>query len=103
MKSKNVTNAPNCVILDIWLFNNFLPAVEPFAKVLQILETCELVNNNWCRKLVLSLESLITFNERFKVTWVLFFVVDFNLLICKLDNYKFKKLYSAILRYIKVR
>ena len=37
-------------------------------KVLQSLKICVLVNNNLYGKLVLSLESPTTFDERFKVT-----------------------------------
>ena len=49
-------------------FENFIFANEPFAKALQSLETCASVNNNLGRKLVSSVESPATFNERFKVT-----------------------------------
>ena len=38
-------------------------------------------------KLFLSLESPITFEERFKVTSVQSSVADFNLLRCELDNF----------------
>ena len=55
-------------------------AHELFAKALQILEICVSVNNNLCRKLVLSLESSIEFDERFKVTSVSFSIPDFSLL-----------------------
>ena len=51
---------------------------EAFAKVLRSHEACVSVN----KKLVSSLESPITFDERFKVTSVLFFIPDFNLLSC---------------------
>ena len=65
-------NPPNCNILGSWVFDDFIPADEPFAKALWSLETCVSVDNNSCRKLVSSLESPITFHERFKVTWVPF-------------------------------
>ena len=42
-----------------------------------------------CRKLVSSLESSITFDERFKVPSVSFFIFDFNLLSCELHNFTF--------------
>ena len=45
------------------------------------------------KKLVSSLESPITFDERFKVTSVPIFVPDFSLLSCELDNFTFKVLY----------
>ena len=56
-------------------------------------ETCTLVNNNLCEKLVSALELPITFDERFKVTSVPFFIPDFNLLSCELDNFQFTVLY----------
>ena len=71
---------------------------------LRIFETCVLVNNNLCGKLVSSLELSIKFYERFKVTLVLFFfIADFNLLSCGLDHFTFKVLYLVILYYIKTK
>ena len=72
---------------------------------LRIFETCVLVNNNLCGKLVSSLELSIKFYERFKVTLVLFFffIADFNLLSCELDHFTFKVLYLVILYYIKTK
>ena len=61
------------IILENWVFKNFILADEPFAKALRIFENCVLVNNNLCGKLVLSLELPNKFNERFKVTSVPFF------------------------------
>ena len=52
-----------------------------------------LVNNNFCEKLVSSLELPIKFDERFKVTSVPFFMSDFNLLSYELDNFTFNALY----------
>ena len=43
---------PDFIILDNWVFENFILADEPFAKALQIFETCVSVNNNLCGKLV---------------------------------------------------
>ena len=60
--------------------DNFILAGKPFAKVLQNFETCVLVGNNLCRKLFSSLESAAIFDEIFKVTSVLFFILNFNLL-----------------------
>ena len=60
-----------------WVFENFILPDEPFAKALGILETCVSVKNNLCEKLVLSLESPTTFDERFKVTWAAFFYSRF--------------------------
>ena len=78
-------------------FWNFIWTDRPFEKVLQSFETCVLVNNNLYRKLVLSLELPTTFDERFILTWVPFFMADYNLLCCILDNFTFKVLYWVIL------
>ena len=51
-----------------------------------------LVNHTLRGKLVSSLDSPTAFDERFKVTSVPFFIPDFNLLSCKLDNFAFKTL-----------
>ena len=67
-------------------------ANEPFAKSLQSFETCVLVNNNLGGKTFSLLESPTKFDEIFKVTPVLFFILDFNLLSCKLNNFTFKVL-----------
>ena len=75
---------------------NFILAEELFAKALQNLETCVLVTNNLCRKIFSSLESPTTFDEIFKVTSALFFIPDFNLLSCELDNFTFKVLYRVL-------
>ena len=55
-------------------------ADELFAKALQSIETCVLVNNNRCAILVSSFELPITFDIRFKVTSVPFSIPGFNLL-----------------------
>ena len=39
-------NPPDCVILDSWLFDTFIPADELFAKVLRNYETCLSVSDN---------------------------------------------------------
>ena len=46
--------------------------------------------------LVSSLEFPIKFVEKFKVTSVPFFIPDFDLLSCKLDNFTFNVLYWVI-------
>ena len=74
-------NPPNCTILDSWAFENIILADDPFAKALQILETCVLVNCNLCGKSVLSLESPTTFDYHFP---------DFNLLSCELKKLHLK-------------
>ena len=68
-------------------------AEELFPKALRNIETCVLVDNNLCAKLFSSLESPTTFNESFKVTSLPFFIPDFHLLSCELDNFTFKVLY----------
>ena len=75
------------------VLDNFTLADELFEKTLRTHETCLSVNNNLCRKLVLSLELPITFYERSKITSVPFFIFDFDLLICELVNFTFKLLY----------
>ena len=98
-------NAHDCPILCIWVFDNFIFAEEPFVKALQSLETSVLVDNDFYEKLVSSLELPITFNERFKVTSVPFFIPDLNLLSCQLNNLTLKVLYWLILYwyYIKTK
>ena len=93
MDQKKLKIPPNCIILDNGVFENVILADEAFAKALQIFETCVSVNNNLCGKLVSSLDSQTAFDERFKFTWVPFFIPDFNLLSCELDNFTLKVLY----------
>ena len=63
---KSPRNLPNCTILGKLGFQNFISAVEPYAKALRILKNYALVNNNLYGKLVSS--SPIIFDEIFKVT-----------------------------------
>ena len=79
------------------VFDNFILADELYAKTLRTHKTCLSVNNNLCRKLVLSLELPITFYERSKITSVPFFIFYFDLIICELVNFTFKPLYWVIL------
>ena len=69
-----IRQSPDRIIL---VFENFTLADEPFAKALQILKTCVSVNDNLCGKLVLPLESLVTFDKRLKNTAVPFFIPNF--------------------------
>ena len=62
------------------VFDDFMLAEELFAKASRSFETCVLVNNNSCGKLFSLLESATTFDEIFKVTWVPFFVSNFDCL-----------------------
>ena len=48
---------PGCIILDKWVFKNFILADKTFAKALQIFETCVSVNNKLRGQLVSSLEN----------------------------------------------
>ena len=69
-------NPLDSLILYNWVFDTFILADEPFAKALQSLKACVLVNNNLCEKLVSSLESPTTFDESFKDTSVPAFIPD---------------------------
>ena len=71
---------PDFPILCNCFFDNFILAVEPFAKASRRFGTCPLVKDNLCGKLVSSLESMTIFDEIFKVTSVLFFIQNFNLI-----------------------
>ena len=79
-------NPPDCAFLCDWFFYYFILAEELFEKAWRSFGTCLLVNNNLCRKLFSLLESPTAFDVIFKVTSVLFFVPNFGLLSCELDN-----------------
>ena len=49
---KLLSNLPDGTILENCFFENFILADEPFAEALRIFETCVLVNNDLCQKLV---------------------------------------------------
>ena len=83
-------NPPNCIILGNYVSESFLLADESFSKALRSFETCVLVNNNLCGKLVSSLELPVKFDERFKFTLVRFVIAHFKLLSCELDNLTYK-------------
>ena len=59
---------------------------EPFAKALQIFESCVSINNNSCGKFVSLSELLIKFVKRFIVASVKFFIPFFNLLSCEIEH-----------------
>ena len=61
---------PDCTILDKWDFYDFILAGELLVKDLRSFESCLSANNNICGKQVLSLESVIMFERRFRVTSV---------------------------------
>ena len=54
---------PDYAILDSRVFDNFTSADNLFLKALQSLEACVSVYNNWCWKLISSIESPTTFDE----------------------------------------
>ena len=104
MTKKHTRNCSNCTILDSWVFDYFILANELFPNVLQRIKTFELVNNdNLCGRLLSSLESLITFDERFNVTSVPVSFPDFDLLSCELDNFTFKMLHWVNLYWYHVK
>ena len=86
-------NPPDCTIWNSWVFDNFKLADELFAKALSNFETCVSVSNSLYGKLVSLLEWLTIFVERCRVTSLPFFVADFNLLSCELDNFTLTLLY----------
>ena len=45
-------NLPDSAVLDSWVFDSLILAVKLFTKGLRIFETCILVNNDLCGKLV---------------------------------------------------
>ena len=83
----------DCPFLCNLIFDYFILADESFAKALQSFEACVLVKNNLCRKLFSTLKSSTTFDESSKITSVPFFIPDFTLLSCELDNATFIWLY----------
>ena len=62
------------ILLILIVLDNFILADELFAKTLRPLKDCLSVNNNLCGKLFSSLESPVTFDERFKVNSLSFFL-----------------------------
>ena len=45
-------NLPDCIILEIWVFDNILLADKLFGKCLERFAAYLLVNNNLCGKLI---------------------------------------------------
>ena len=60
-------NPPDCIILDIWVFDNLLLVDYLSAKALRRFKTYLLVNNNLWKKLVSS--SLIIFDDNLKTVF----------------------------------
>ena len=83
------TEHPGFAIWDNWVFDNLILADETvnikLSKQKQLAETlrspkaCVLVSNNIDRNLGSSLDSLTSFDERFKITSIPFFTCDFNM------------------------
>ena len=92
-------NPPDCIIFDNRVFENLMSTDELLANALQILETCLSVKNNSCGKLVLSSESPIMLGDNLITTSFSFFIANFNLFSCEVDNFVFKRLYCIILYY----
>ena len=88
-------NPPDCIILDIWVFDNSISVDDLPPIALRRFATCLLVNNYLWGRLVSS--SPIIFDDNLKTTSVSFFIADFNLLSCEFDSFTFKLLYWAIL------
>ena len=86
---------PTCVILENWVFDNFMLVDDLFAKALRRFSTCLLVNNDLWGKLI-SLSPTI-FYDNLKTRPVSFFIADFDLLSCQFDSFTFKLLDCVIL------
>ena len=63
------------MITHYWVFDDFLLAEKLFAKTLGSLETSVLTHDKYCGKLVSLLELSTTFDEKHKVTLVLYFTL----------------------------
>ena len=81
----------DCNILESLVLVDFVLSNEFFPKDFRSLETCISISNYLCGKLV-SLESPFIFDERFKITSVIFFDSDYNLLSCEIENFTFTEL-----------
>ena len=88
-------NPPDCIIQDVWVFDNLISADDLWAKTLRRFATCLLVNENSCGKFILSSESPVIFVDNLKTTSVPSSVVDFHILSCKFDSFTFKLLYCV--------
>ena len=93
---------PDYPILCNWVFDNFILADDLFAEALQSFETYVLVNNTIY---VEYYSHHYNHQQHFEVTSTPFFIPNFNLLSCELDNFTFKVLYWVILYwyYIKTK
>ena len=67
-------NHPDCIILDDWDFHSLISVGELFANALRRFETCLLVNNGSCGKLILSSKLPVIFYDNLKSTFVLFVI-----------------------------
>ena len=76
---------PDCIILDIWVFDKLISVDKLFAKALRRFAAYLLVNNNLRGKLVSSWP--VIFDDNLKTTSDSFFIADFNLLSCKFGSF----------------
>ena len=109
-----ILNPPD-YILENWVPENFILGDEPFAKALLIFKTCVLVNNNLLENFFFSIRTTNDIWKNFyfskskvisvKLLQYHFFILDFNLLSCDLDNFMIIVLYWVNLYwyYIKVK
>ena len=82
---------------EILLIDNLISVDDLSAKAIRRLESCLLVNNNSCGKLILSSELPIIFDDNLKTNSASFFIAYFNLLRCRFDSFTFKLLHCIIL------
>ena len=70
----NVWNRSDWVIVNYWVFNNFILSDDWFAKALQRFEIGLSVNDNLCEKLISLSFVTIIFDNKIKVTDLVFLV-----------------------------
>ena len=73
-------NQPDCIILEISVFDNSISADELFAKVLQNSYFVNQLVIIYMENLFLLFELLTIFDDNLKVSSTEFFIADFNLL-----------------------
>ena len=71
---------PDWIKVGNWVLENFIWVDKPLTKTLRSLQTFVSVNNSLYGKLVSSLESPVTFYERFEANSVPYLIPEFNLL-----------------------
>ena len=88
-------NPPELVIFDICVFDNSTSTDEWFVKTLQTFSIFLSVSNSVWGKSEVSLVFPILFIDRLKVILTCFFVTDFNISGCDLDNFTLTMFYSV--------